>query len=89
MDTELAQWMADLKAGLTAINGKCEAIQASQEDLNEMFKAHEERDREDFKEVHTRITTVETRQNWMLGVGATGIFVLTIVAGFFKGLFGG
>jgi hypothetical protein len=89
MDTELADRLADLKTGLAAINGKCDTIHASQEELKGTFHRHEDEDRADFKEVHARITGVEKRQNWMLGVGASGVFVVTLVGGFFKGLFGG
>lgn len=89
MDTELADRLAELKSGLSSIDAQCEAIRSSQDDLNETFKTHEERDREDFKEVHIRISAVEKKQNWILGVGTTGIFVLTMIGGFFKSIFGG
>ncbi len=88
MDTELAERLSELKAGLALINVRCEAIHDSQGALNETFKTHEARDREDFKEVHARIATVEKKQNWILGVGTTGLLVATIVGGFFKGIFG-
>ncbi len=89
MDTELADRLADLKSGLSSINAQCEAIHESQGALNETFKTHEARDREDFKEVHARIAAVEKKQNWILGVGTAGLFVITLVSGFFKGMFGG
>lgn len=54
---------------------------------------HEKRDRADFKEVHKRINRVERKQNWMLGVGSMTVFTIgimvSIVAGFIKGIFGG
>ena len=57
--------------------------------------AHESRNREDFKEIHSRISDVDKRvsavsrtQNWMLGIGTAGVFVLTAVVAFFRGIFG-
>lgn len=88
MDTELADRLADLKSGLSSIDAQCEAIRHSQDVLNDTFKTHEDRDREDFKEVHGRIAAVERRQNWMLGVGTAGLFLITLIGGFFKGMFG-
>ena len=56
---------------------------------------HEDRDREDFKELHSRISAVDKRvaavsrtQTWMLGIGTAGVFVLTSVIAFFRGVFG-
>lgn len=86
MDTELADRLTDLKVGLSAISSKCEAIHESQEDLKGALRSHENRDREDFKEVHDRITRVDRKQSWMLGV-ATVVLAFTVAA--FKGLFGG
>lgn len=61
--------------------------------LHDWAETHEQQDREDFKEVHSRINRVERKQNWMLGIGTTAVFTVgiavSIVAGFVKGMFGG
>jgi len=36
-----------------------------------------------------RISKVEKRQSWMLGIGATCAFAVTVVSGFFRSIFGG
>ena len=36
-----------------------------------------------------RISKVEKRQSWMLGIGTACVFGITLVSGFFKNLFGG
>ncbi|MHA2067835.1 MAG: hypothetical protein ACXABY_26020 [Candidatus Thorarchaeota archaeon] len=53
------------------IDERAGAILVSQERLEKSIQAHEDRDRIDFKEVNNRITALEKRQNWMIGVGTT------------------
>jgi hypothetical protein len=89
MDTDLADRLSELKSGLAAIDSRTQAIHDNQEKLNEAMIGHEERNRSDFKELHDRVTGVERKQNWMLGVGTTVVFVVTLIVGFFKGIFGG
>ena len=36
-----------------------------------------------------RISKVEKRQSWMLGIGTACVFAVTIVTGFFRNMFGG
>lgn len=61
--------------------------------LHDWMESHEERDREDFKEVHKRINRVERKQNWMLGIGSMTVFTVgiavSILVGFIRGIFGG
>lgn len=89
MDTELAERLSELKLGMARIDERTIAIHDNQEKLSKTFTLHEMEDRQDFKEVHTRITGVDKKQNWMLGVGTAAVFVLTLIGGFFKGIFGG
>lgn len=89
MDKELSDHLMNLQASVARVDERTIVILNHQKEHVENFINHEAEDRVDFKEVHTRITSVERKQNWMLGVGTAGIFVVTIVAGFFKGLFGG
>ena len=51
------------------------------ERLESWMEDHEERDREDFKEDRARLSKVEKKQNWMLGVGSTMGSVILVAAG--------
>ena len=84
MDPELAE----LKETVARIDERTDSIHTAIKNYSKALSKHEDHDRDDFKEVHHRITKVERRQNWMLGIGTAGVFVLTMVAGFFKGIFG-
>jgi hypothetical protein len=44
---------------------------------------------EDFKEVYNRIATLERRQNWFVGVGATIVFCVGVAATFIMRMFTG
>lgn len=82
MDAELA----DMKEVVGRIDERTTTILANQGEMKEALEDHEDRDREDFKSINDRVTSVERKQNWILGVGTA------IVAGislFYKFLFGG
>lgn len=95
MDTELAK----MQEAVARIDERTGHILDGQEVHTKALAAHEERDRQDFKEVHARISAVDKRvgalskiQSRLLGVGAAGLFVLTAVIAFFRyfiGSFGG
>lgn len=51
------------------------------ERLESWMDNHEERDREDFKEDRVRLSKLERKQNWMLGVGSTLGSVILVAAG--------
>jgi len=72
----------ELKEGVGRIDERTVAIHDNQKRLGRAFVGHEAKDREDFKEVHTRITTVEKKQNWTLGVGSAIVFAITIAASY-------
>ncbi len=61
--------------------------------LHTWMDNHEKRDREDFKEDRARISKVEKKQNWMLGIGSalssTFILVGGIIVAWGKGMFTG
>lgn len=85
METELAE----MKECVARIDERTQVILDHQEKQVEALDAHEERDRQDFKEVHDRITGVEKKQQWIIGLGTAVIFTITIIGGFFKGFFSG
>jgi hypothetical protein len=86
MDTELAQRLMELGETTARIDERTVAIHDSQEQLSDALKRHEAEDRADFKEVHDRITRVDRKQSWMLGVATAAV----VSAGMFlKGFFGG
>jgi len=89
MDTELANRLAEMQVGITRIDGRCESIHDNQELLGAALVRHEERDRLDFRDVQKRVAKVERRQNWILGVGTSCVFAITLAAAFIKGMFGG
>ncbi len=86
MDTDLAQRLMELKEGVARIDERTVSIHDSQEQLSAALQRHEKRDREDFKEVHHRITKTDRKQSWMLGVATA---VVVIFVGAVKGVFGG
>lgn len=79
----------ELRATVARIDERTESILKGVEMHVANFKNHEQSDREDFKEIHARITSVEKKQNWMLGIGTAAVFLGTVLAGFFKGILGG
>ena len=82
MDKELA-------ATVARIDERTKAILDNQHALGETFKEHEQQDREDFKTVHGRITALERKQSWILGIGTTLVFAITAAIGFAKTFIGG
>ncbi len=82
MDTELSE----MKETMARIDERTAAILDHQEVQAKALSEHEERDRQDFKELHSRVSRVERKQNWMLGV-ATAVVTASVVA--FKYVFGG
>ena len=84
MDTELSE----IKQSIARIDERTTAILENQERQDDDLEAHAERDRQDFKEVHHRITNVEKKQQWIVGLGTAVIFGVTLLAGIIKGFFG-
>jgi len=78
MDSDIAE----IHETLARIDERTSTILNNQEKI-------EVRVREDFKEVHHRVTKVERKQNWMLGVGSTVVFAITTVVGFLMAPFTG
>ena len=66
--------ISDIKAAVERIDERTTIILTNQEKI-------EDRVRDDFKDVHGRVSRVERKQNWMLGVGSAVVFVITTVAG--------
>lgn len=85
MDTNLAE----MKEMMARIDERTETILDHQEKQNAALTKHMDQDREDFKEVHSRISRVERKQNWMLGVGSACMFVIGAVITILKGVFTG
>jgi hypothetical protein len=76
----------ELRATVARIDERTASILNNQEKLGKALKSHEDQDHVDFKEVHDRITKVDRKQNWMLGVATA---VVAIFIGTVKGMFGG
>jgi hypothetical protein len=76
-------------ATLARIDERTEAILTRMDQHVKAFEAHEERDRQDFKDVNKRIGAVERKQNWMIGVGTTAVFCIGIVLGIVRKVFTG
>lgn len=83
---------------LARIDERTAAIQATQQGILDFLRTHEERDRQDFKEIHDRISTtktetserlgkVEKKQSWMMGIGAAIAFAFTSAIAAIKGIF--
>jgi hypothetical protein len=73
--------LGELQKGVARIDERTEHILDVVEKQTVSLVAHEGRDREDFKEVHSRINrlgeeldTVKAKQNWMLGIGTAVAF---------------
>lgn len=76
-------------AALARIDERTESMMTIMEKHSEALVLHEERDRQDFKEVHSRISRVERKQNWMIGVGTTSVVVVGFVVSFARKMFTG
>ncbi len=85
MDTELAE----MKECVARIDERTITILDHQEKQSEALVKHEDNDRADFKEVHERITKIEKKHQWFLGLGTAMIFTIALVGSFFRGIFGG
>lgn len=86
MDTELAEHLSELTAGMARIDERTIAIHSGQEKLSATLARHEAEDRADFRDVRSEISAVRTKQNWMLGVGTA---VAAVSIAIFNGMFGG
>lgn len=56
--------------------------------MKKTLEDHIQNDREDFKEVHSRIGRVERKQYWMLGVGAGAGSFIGVLAAYLKNMIG-
>jgi hypothetical protein len=84
----MATELTELKEMVARVDERTQTILTNQENLAKTVADHETRDRQDFKEVHSRINRVERRQNWFLGVGTTVVFCVGVAVTAFKALFG-
>ncbi len=84
----MSEELSEIKASMARIDERTTAILDNQERQDEDLASHAERDRQDFKEVHNRITSVEKKQQWIVGLGTAVIFGVTLLAGIIKGFFG-
>lgn len=66
---------------LVRIDQKVCAIDDRTTELHKWMDDHEKRDRVDFKEDRARLSKLERKQNWMLGVGSTMGSVILVAAG--------
>lgn len=89
MDTDLAKELSDLNASLGRIDERTIAIHDAQKDMADAFTSHENQNREDFKIVHSRVSRVEKKQSWMLGVGSAVMGIIVFASGVLTKLFGG
>jgi hypothetical protein len=85
MDKEVLE----MKECLVRVDERTARILEVQEKQADSLNAHEERDREDFKEVHGRINKLERRQNWFMGIGTGVVTIITAGWAILKQTFGG
>lgn len=78
----------EMRDTVIRIDERTLAILDHQEKQTEALAAHEERDRQDFKSVHSRVSRLERKQNWILGIGTAAVLGATAAGAFFKGMFG-
>ena len=64
----------ELREVVTRIDERTATILGNQTKFEALFRRHEERDRQDFKEVHSRITELQAKQGWIFGVGSAFAF---------------
>lgn len=84
MDTELAE----MKVMVARTDERTASMAKSISDIAVAMRSHEDRDREDFKAVHSRVNRVERKQNWMLGVGSAVVVLFTMAVTAAKFIFG-
>ena len=89
MDTDLAKELSDLNASLSRIDERTIAIHDAQKDLADTLKSHEDQNREDFTTVHGRVSRVEKKQSWILGVGSAVVGIVIFASGILTKIFGG
>ena len=77
-----------MRDAVVRIDERTKSILDNQEKHTKALAAHEERDRQDFKDVHSRVSRVERKQNWMLGIGTAAFIGITALGAFLKGVFG-
>lgn len=78
----------DLKAVVGRIDERTEFILEGQQKQSESLVLHEDHDRQDFKEVHHRINSLERKQNWIVGLGTAVVFFVSVGAAIVKTIFG-
>lgn len=81
MDTELGE----MKETMARIDERTVTILTHQKAQAAALNAHEDRDRKDFKEVHARVSRIERKQNWMLGVATATVAGTMAFFRFFSG----
>ena len=72
---------------LVRIDERTKGMDAKSDVLLARFDDHEKKDREDFREVYSRLNTLEKRQNWLFGVGSGIAFLFGIAAAWIKTTF--
>lgn len=77
--------LAEMKETMARIDERTVTILTHQETQAAALEAHEDRDREDFRELHKRVSKVERKQNWMLGVATATVASVMAFFRFFSG----
>lgn len=80
----MEQEVREVREMLARVDERTVAILSEQRALNERFDTHEAEDREDFKEVHHRISRTERKVNWILGLGAGIAFLVSAIGAYLK-----
>lgn len=90
MDTELASQLMKMTEGIARIDERTISIHENQVKLSKTFEDHVDDDRTDFKEVHKRITTLGTKQSWIVGViSVVGVGLTAAVTAIARNIIGG
>lgn len=69
--------LSELKAGVARIDERTKAMQKHQGEIADQILREEQHTEAEFKNVHDRITKVEKKQAWFLGIIAAGLFFIT------------
>ena len=76
-----------MDTNLTHLTAMVERIDERTERIDDWIDKHEKQNRDDFKEVHSRVNRVERKQNWTLGVLSMAGFAITATIAWAKDFF--
>jgi UTP-glucose-1-phosphate uridylyltransferase len=77
----MGEELQEIREMVVRIDERTALIRSTQKEEKEMAVAR-------FRELDNRISTVEKKQNWILGVGSAIVFAGTAIWGVLKGVFG-